>query len=124
VTGGFSAFALLLAAIGVYGVLSYWVSSRLRELGLLQALGASARDLHRLVLRQGMAAVGVGLLGGLVAALGAGRLVEGLLFQVRGSDPLTLAVVVATVAAAAWLACLVPARRAGRLQPAALIREG
>jgi putative ABC transport system permease protein len=71
-----------------------------------------------------MAAVGVGLLGGLVAALGAGRLVEGLLFQVRGSDPLTLAVVVATVAAAAWLACLVPARRAGRLQPAALIREG
>jgi putative ABC transport system permease protein len=124
VTGGFSIFALALAALGVYGVLSYWVSSRSRELGLLQALGASAADLRRLVLRQGMAAVAVGLVAGLAAALGAGRLVQGLLFEVRGSDPLTLAVVVALVVAAALLACLLPARRACRLQPATLIREG
>ncbi|HUP22680.1 MAG TPA: ABC transporter permease [Thermoanaerobaculia bacterium] len=124
ITGGFSVFALLLAALGVYGVLSYWVSSRSRELGLLQALGASSGDLHRLVLRQGMTAVALGLVVGLVAALVAGRLVEGLLFEVSASDPVTLGAVVALVSMAALLACVVPARRAARLQPASLIREG
>jgi putative ABC transport system permease protein len=71
-----------------------------------------------------MGAVAVGLLFGVVAALGAGRLLEGLLFGVRGGDPFTLLAVVALVVVAALSACLLPARRAGRLQPAALIREG
>jgi ABC-type lipoprotein release transport system permease subunit len=104
-------------------VLSYWVSSRSRELGLLQALGASAADLRRLVVRQATGAVGVGLLAGVAGAIAAGRTLRGLLFRVEPTDPATLAGVVVLVLLATLLACLLPARRAGRVQPAAAMRD-
>jgi putative ABC transport system permease protein len=119
----FSGIALVLASIGIYGVMSYSVTQRSRELGVRIALGADRGDVLRLVLRQGMglAMAGIGI--GLAAALGLTRLIESQLFGVTATDPATFALVAAVLAATALVANLVPAIRATRLDPAVVLRE-
>ena len=105
------------ACVGIYGVMSYSVAQRTQEFGVRMALGATRRDLLRLVLGQGAAMIASGVAVGLVVALGAGRLVISLLFSVSPGDPLTLGAAAALLAAVAVLASLVPALRAARLSP-------
>ena len=120
----FAAVALLLAVVGVYGVMSYTVAQRTSELGIRTALGARPRDLRRLVLHEGMTLAGLGLAVGLLGAAAASRALTGLLYGVRADDPTTYAVVVALLAAAAFLANDRPARRAGRIDPLTALRRG
>jgi macrolide transport system ATP-binding/permease protein len=119
---GFALAALLLAVIGIYGVISYSVNRRRNEIAIRMALGAPATDVNRMVLGQGMRPVAVGLVIGMAVALALGRLVQALLFQIRPSDPLVLASVVLVLGAAAALACFAPARRATRVDPAISLR--
>ncbi len=114
--------ALALATMGLYGVMSYTVSCRTKEVGVRMALGAQQRDVLRLILRQGMALVVIGLACGLLAALALGRVLTGLLLGVGGSDPLTFAGVVALLALTALIACLIPARRAAKVDPMVALR--
>ena len=118
----FAAIALALSAIGVYGVLSFTVSQQSREIGIRMALGAAARDVLGLMLWKGLWPVAAGLLIGLGAALGATRVLAAMLFEVRPSDPLTLAGVVALLVTAAFAAVMVPARRATRVDPLTAVR--
>ena len=122
--GVFSGVALLLAAIGLYGVLSYTVRERTSEIGIRMALGATATDVRALVLRQAAAVLAVGLVTGTGGALALARWLSSLTFQVSPSDPRILAgtavVLAMTVVVAAWL----PARRASRVDPAATMKEG
>ncbi|HEY6938339.1 MAG TPA: ABC transporter permease [Terriglobales bacterium] len=115
--GGFAVLALLMAAIGLYGVLSYSVSQRMHEMGLRMALGANARDLMRLVVGQGIRVVLAGVIAGLLASFAATRLLAGMLFGVSPLDPFTFATVAGVLVAAALLASFVPARRATRVDP-------
>ncbi len=121
--GTFAGLALVLASIGLYGVMALNVTQRTRELGIRLALGAQRSNVLGLVMRHGATLVGVGLALGFVAALIAGRLMASVLYNVNGSDPLTLGVVTATLAGAAMLACWVPARRATRVDPMVALRE-
>jgi putative ABC transport system permease protein len=118
----FALSSLLLASLGIFGVVAYSVEQRRQELGVRTALGAAPQDLLRMVLRQGMTPVLLGLLAGIAAAALAGRLISTLLFGVRAYDPLTLGVVALIVSAVALVACLVPARRATRIDPMAALR--
>jgi hypothetical protein len=119
----FAGLALLLALIGVHGVLAYTVAQRRREMGIRMALGAARRDVLGLVLGDGLryAAAGLGL--GLLAALGASRGLEGLLFEIEPGDPATLAGVAGAVLAAALLASLAPALGATRTDPVRSLQE-
>ncbi|HEU4523481.1 MAG TPA: ABC transporter permease [Gemmatimonadales bacterium] len=119
----FSGIALVLASVGIYGVMSYSVTQRARELGVRIALGADRTDVLRLVLRQGMslAVLGIGI--GLGAALALTRLIESQLYGVTATDPVTFVLVAAVLAATALLANLIPAIRATRLDPAVVLRE-
>jgi len=119
----FSGIALALASVGIYGVMSYSVTQRSRELGVRIALGADRSDVLRLVLRQGMglAVLGIGI--GIAAALALTRLIESQLFGVTATDPATFASVALVLAATALLANLIPAIRATRLDPAVVLRE-
>jgi predicted permease len=121
--GGFAGLALLLAAIGTYGVLSYMVTERRREIGIRMALGADQGSVLGQVMRQGLLLTGVGVAAGLAGAFALGRLVESLLFGVRPTDPPTMAGVVATIAIVAATACLLPAWRASRVDPIVVLRD-
>jgi putative ABC transport system permease protein len=115
--------ALLLAAVGIFGVISYSVTQRTREFGIRLALGEDPRRTRRSVVLGGMRLVGVSLVLGAVASLGLGRLIAGLLYQVRPADPLTFLGIGAVLASVALLACYVPARRATRVDPALALRS-
>jgi predicted permease len=118
----FAAVALALAAVGIYGVMSYTVAQRTREMGIRIALGAEPRDVIRLVVRQGVALAAVGIVVGLLAALALTRLMRSMLFEVTSSDPLTFVAICAILVATALVACWIPARRATRVQPTEALR--
>jgi putative ABC transport system permease protein len=118
----FSGVALLLAAIGIFSVVSYSVSRRTRETGVRIALGAVPRDILLMVVRQAMRPVWIGLGVGLVAAVVLARGLANLLFGVRTTDPFTLAAVILVLASISILACYLPARRATRVDPAIALR--
>jgi len=120
--GLFSALALLLAAIGIYGVISYSVAQRTREIGIRMALGAKSGDVLRMILAQGARIVGAGVAVGMIASLGLTRLMSNLLFSVNSADPLTFTVVAIVLALVAMLACYIPARRTLRVDPAITLR--
>jgi putative ABC transport system permease protein len=121
--GIFAGVALLLAAIGTYGVLSYLVTERQREIGIRVALGASAGGIVRLVLRQGMTITVAGIAAGIVGALALAQVTRTLLFGVSPTDPATYAEVGSVILVIAMLACLIPARRAMRVDPLVAIRD-
>jgi predicted permease len=121
--GLFGVLGLLLASIGLYGVLSFQVERRTREIGIRIALGGSRRDVLRLVLRHGMTLVASGLGLGLLLALGLAQLLSSLLVGLSPWDPATFASVVAVLLLAALAACLVPARRAARVDPLLALRH-
>jgi putative ABC transport system permease protein len=120
--GTFAALALLLAGVGVYGVIAYLVSDRTREVGIRMALGAQCRDVQRLVLRQGLTLAGLGIGIGLPGALAATQLLRSLLFGISPIDPVTYLVIPLLVLGVAGLACWVPARRAARVDPMVALR--
>jgi putative ABC transport system permease protein len=121
--GGFAGLALLLAAIGTYGVLSYMVTERRREIGIRMALGAERGVVLGQVLRQGLLLAGIGVGAGLIGAVGLTRLVASLLFGVKPTDPTTIGAVVATIAVVAAVASLLPAWRASRVDPIVVLRD-
>jgi predicted permease len=121
-SGAFGALGLLLSAAGIYGVLSYFISRRTREIGLRMALGAARGNVLGWILRHGMRLVMIGITVGLGVALLLSRALEGLLFGVHPTDPLTLAVVVAVLFAVALLAIYLPARRASGVDPMEALR--
>jgi predicted permease len=118
----FAALALVLASIGVYGVASYSVAQRTRELGIRIALGASHSEVLREVLRDGMAPVLAGAAAGAIIALASARLLASLLFGVRPTDPIVFVTAIATLTAVAFAANLLPARRAARVDPIVALR--
>ena len=119
----FAALALLLSAIGIYGVISYTVAQRTHEIGVRAALGAPAKALVGMVIRNGMTLTFIGLILGFAGAIGLTRLLGTLLFGVGPRDPVTLGGSSAILAVVALLACYVPARRAARMDPLAALRE-
>jgi predicted permease len=121
--GIFAGLAILLAAIGSYGVLSYMVTERRREIGIRMALGADRGSVLRMVLRQGLTLTVIGVVGGLAVALTMNRVLSSLLFGVRPSDPATMGAVVALIAGVAFVACYLPARLATRVDPMIVLRE-
>jgi putative ABC transport system permease protein len=122
--GAFAGLALLLAVIGTYGVLSFMVAERRREIGIRVAIGATRGSIVALVTKQGLVIVSIGLAIGLAGALGLNRLLASLLFGVEPTDPATLAAVTCTIAIVAALACGLPAWRASRLDPNVVLRDG
>jgi putative ABC transport system permease protein len=118
----FGMVALLLAAVGIYGVLSGGVTERMREIGVRAALGASRRSILMLVLRQGMLLTGIGILIGLLGAVAASRIVVSLLYGVSRFDPITYLLVIALLAAISAIACWVPAWRASQVDPSITLR--
>ena len=123
--GSFAAVSALLAALGLYGVLSHTVAQRRREIGIRMALGARGTDVLALVARSTLAMVGVGLVAGLIGAAAFTRVTRSLLFEVSALEPGAFVFGVAAMAAVALLAAVLPARRATRVDPAlALRREG
>jgi ABC-type antimicrobial peptide transport system permease subunit len=123
VMAAFSGFALVLAAMGLFGVIAYAVSERTHEIGIRMALGAGRGEIFRLVVGQGMLLALVGLLLGLPLALGMGRAVAGLLYGVAPNDFTTFAGVAAILAAVALAACYIPARRAMGVDPMVALRH-
>jgi predicted permease len=118
----FGVLALILAAIGVYGVLSYSVNQQTREIGIRMALGARPAAVQRWVVSQGFRLAAAGLLIGLIAGLIVMRFVSSLLFGISAHDPITFGVVVLILGIVAFLACYVPARRASRVSPLVALR--
>lgn len=120
---GFASFALLLAALGIYGVISYSVNQRTQEIGVRMALGASSGDVQKSILFDTLRLAGAGIAFGLAASWALGRLLSGLLFQVNSSDPLTFGTMVAVLAVVAVVAGYLPARQAARLDPLDALRS-
>ena len=119
----FGALALVLAVIGIYGVLAFSISRRTREMGIRLALGADSRRVFLLVVRDGMLLVGLGILIGLGSGLAGARTLSTFLYGVSTSDPVTFAGTVAVLSAAALAACAIPARRAIRVSPIMALRQ-
>ncbi len=119
----FAAIALLLAAIGLYAVIAHSVSQRTREIGVRIAIGAASRDIRRLILSEGMRPAAFGLIIGLMASLGVNRLLQSQLVGVSPYDPVTLATAPVVLVLVALVACLVPTRRAQRVDPAVALRH-
>ncbi|MGH9937765.1 MAG: ABC transporter permease, partial [Blastocatellia bacterium] len=120
--GLFATLALLLAAMGIYGVMAYSVSARTREMGIRIALGAQTRDVLRLVMRDGLALLAAGLAIGSIAAFAAARVLRSQLYEVSASDPMTFIAVALLLAFMACLACYFPARRAAKADPMTALR--
>ena len=119
----FAALALVLAGVGIYGVMAYTAAQRTQEIGIRMALGAQRRDVMGLILRQGIALAAIGIGIGLAGALGLGRMLQTLLYSVSPSDPLTLASVSGILGVVAFLACWFPARRAMQVDPMVALRN-
>jgi predicted permease len=118
---GFGAVAMLLSAIGIYGVLAYQVAQRRKEIGIRMALGSETRQIFALVLREGLVIVAIGLTLGILGAIGIGRLLASQLYGVETSDPTVIAAVAGTLAVIALLASVVPARRAANVDPVTVL---
>ena len=121
--GGFAGLALLLAAIGTYGVLSYMVAERRREIGIRMALGADQGSVLGQIMKQGLTLTTIGIVVGLAGAFALNRLIASLLFGVQPTDPITMVAVVATITLVAAVACLLPAWRASRVDPNIVLRD-
>jgi putative ABC transport system permease protein len=114
---------LVLAGIGIFGVLSYMVVQRTRELGIRVALGAQRRDLLRLVARETGPMLGAGIVIGLIIALALARFIRSLLYDIQPTDPVTLIAVALVLGAVGFIAALVPSRRAAKVDPVIVLRE-
>jgi ABC-type antimicrobial peptide transport system permease subunit len=118
-----AAIALLLASVGLYALIAHSVSRRTQEIGIRMAVGATARDIRELVLRQGTLPLGIGLAIGLAASIAVNRVLKSQLVEVSPADPIALAAASATLVLSGMLGCLIPARRAMRVEPANAIRH-
>jgi len=118
----FAAIALLLAAVGIYGVMAYSVQQRTQEIGIRMTLGATPENVRRMVVRQGMVLAGIGVVLGVAGGLALTRVMSSLLFGVKPWDPLMFASTAILLAIVALLACYVPARRASRVNPLIALR--
>jgi putative ABC transport system permease protein len=121
--GMFAAVALTLAAVGIYGVMSYSVARRTREIGIRISLGAGPAEVLRMVMRQGMAQALAGAIAGLISALLLSRLMAKILYGIRPSDPFTFCGVAIVLGLAALLAICIPARKATRIEPMLALRN-
>ena len=120
--GAFAFLALVLASVGLYGVMALTVTQRTRELGIRMALGAERTNIFRLVLGHGMSLMAIGIIVGVIGAVGVGRVLVSILYNVRALDPATVATAVFSLLAVALIACCVPARRATRVDPIVALR--
>jgi ABC-type antimicrobial peptide transport system permease subunit len=121
--GGFAGLAMLLASIGIYGLLAYMVGQRSREIGIRMALGARREDIQRMFLRKGIALAGVGVVAGLVVSASAASVMASLLYGVRPRDPVVFVIVPLLLFTIAILASYLPARRATKVDPIMALRE-
>ena len=120
---GFALIGLLLASLGVYGVLAYYVSQRTREIGVRAALGASRQQLAAMVIKQSMLPIGAGAILGVAGSLASGRLLRQFLFQVKPGDPQVIATIVVLLIGVGLLASWLPARRAASIDPLVALRD-
>jgi ABC-type antimicrobial peptide transport system permease subunit len=123
ILGLFSALAMVLSAIGIYGVMAYSAARRTREIGIRMALGAQSSEVMGMMMGSGMKMAALGTLAGVLAAVGAARLLKSLLYGTASTDPVTYASATALLLAVALLACYLPARRAMRVDPLTALRE-
>jgi putative ABC transport system permease protein len=122
ILGIFAGMALLLAIIGIYGVMSYFVNQRIHEIGIRMALGAQRADVLGMVAKLGLKLAGTGVIIGIGLALGLARLISGFLYGVKPTDPITYGAVAVALLAVALIACYIPARRAMRVDPMVSLR--
>ena len=122
-SSGFALTALLLAALGVYGLLSYLVAERTREIGIRMALGAQASTVVRMVMARGLGLIAYGSVFGLAGGLAVSQLIRGLLYGITATDPMTFAGVIVLVGAVGSLAAIAPAVRAARVDPLIALRQ-